>query len=51
LGAAFSVALIFYALSESFWVSLFLFLDEGISSIDCISWLMSYICTRICCMV
>jgi hypothetical protein len=48
LGVAFLVMLISCALPESSWVLLFLFLDEGLTSIDYISWLTSCIWTRIC---
>jgi hypothetical protein len=51
IGCCLSVALIFDVGPTSSWVLLFLFTDEGLASIDCISWLTSCICTRICCMV
>jgi hypothetical protein len=51
LGAAFLAALIFCVGPKSSWVLLFLFLDGGLASIDCNSWLTSCICARICYMV
>jgi hypothetical protein len=37
LGGAFSIILIFCALPTVSWVLLFLFLEEGLTFIDCIS--------------
>jgi hypothetical protein len=51
LGAAFFIAFIFCAWAKSLWVLLFLFLNEGLISIDSISRLISCICSRICCTV
>jgi hypothetical protein len=44
------IAFIFYAWPTSSWVLLFLFFNEDLTSMDCINWLTSCICTRICCM-